>query len=410
MNRAAIIAFNILRQIRNDRRTVGMIVITPILIMVIFGYTFAGEPHDLKMVVVNEDAGIATLPTINGTTPQLPLNLGQTLVNSIDKNAFALRTVSDLEAARKLISEGQAWGGIFIPDAFTQHIITKGIQLTNLSYLNVGGIGYHLNSTQIGNMPTDQAYMITLVDNSNTQVGSLVQRKIQESLSTMLRQLPINVSLAGIIQTHFIFGANAKFIDFFAPGIMSFVITMITIMLTIVSIVRERTNGTMARIFASPTRPHEIVLGYVLAFSLISVLQSCLLLGAAILMFNMTIQGSVIFALAFIVLYAIGIQGLGTLLSTVAKNEFQAIQLVPLVFVPFILLGGIFWPVEAMPEFIRPLSSAIPLTYAAEGLRSIVIRGWGPFEVWKDLIALGLFAVIMVLAGLAVTKRRALGK
>jgi ABC-2 type transport system permease protein len=126
-------------------------------------------------------------------------------------------------------------------------------------------------------------------------------------------------------------------------------------------------------------------------------------------MFNMTIQGNVLLALGFIVLYAVGIQGLGTLLSTVAKNEFQAIQLVPLVFVPFMLLGGIFWPVEAMPEFIRPISSLIPLTYAAEGLRSIVIRGWGPVELWKDLTALTIFAISMMLIGLAVTRRRATG-
>ncbi len=148
---------------------------------------------------------------------------------------------------------------------------------------------------------------------------------------------------------------------------------------------------------------------YILAFGLISLIQSCLLLGSAILLFNMTIQGNVFLALGFIVLYAIGMQGLGTLLSTVARNEFQAIQLVPLVFVPFILLGGIFWPVEAMPPFIRPLSSVVPLTYAAEGLRSIVIRGWGPVELWKDLTALVIFAVVMILAGFAVTRRRARG-
>jgi len=409
MNRAVIIALNILRQIRNDKRTVGMIVVTPVLIMTLFGYAFAGEPHDLQLAVVNEDLGIATLPIIGGTTPPLPLELGKAMVDSIDRDTFALNTAESLEAARQMVSEGQAWGGIFIPRNFTQHLVTKGIQLTNLSYLSAGGHSFRLNVTQILNMPTDQAYMITLLDNSNTQVGSLIQRKMQEAFSAMLRKLPVNLTFSGMMQTSFIFGANAKFVDFFAPGIMSFVITMITIMLTIVSIVRERTNGTMARIFVSPTRPYEVVLGYILAFSLISVLQSCLLLGSAIVMFNMTIQGNVLLALGFIVLYAIGIQGLGTLLSTVAKNEFQAIQLVPLVFVPFILLGGIFWPVEAMPEFIRPISSLVPLTYAAEGLRSIVIRGWGPVEIWKDLAALSAFSVSMILFGLAVTRRRARG-
>jgi len=409
MNRAVVIAINILRQIKNDRRTVGMIVVTPILVMVLFGYAFAGEPHDLQLAIANEDVGSASFPTLEGPVVTLPLNLGRIMVDSIDGETFAKTSTDNLESIRQMISDGRAWGGLHIPSNFTQHFITKGFQITNQAVIMIGGTPYHLNLTQIRSMPTDQAYMATLVDNSNTQVGSLVQRKMQEAFSSMMAQLPVNLSFSGVIQTTFVYGTNAKFIDFFAPGIMSFVITIITIMLTIVSIVRERTNGTMERIFASPTRPHEVVLGYMIAFSLISLVQSCLLLGSAILLFNMTIQGSVLLALGFVVLYAIGVQGLGTLLSTVARNEFQAIQLVPLVFVPFMLLGGIFWPIEAMPAFIRPLSSVIPLTYAAEGLRSIVIRGWGPAEIWKDLVALSIFAAVMILAGFAVTKKRARG-
>jgi len=409
MNRAVVIAVNILRQIRNDRRTVGMIVVTPVLVMVLFGYAFAGEPHDLKLAIANEDVGGASFQTIEGPVITLPLNLGRIMVGSIDSSTFAMTSTDSLESIRQIISDGQAWGGLYIPRNFTQHFVTRGFQIANQTTVMFEGILYHLNLTQLRGMPTDQAYMTTLIDNSNTQVGSLIARKMQEAVSSIIMLLPVNLSFSGVIHTDFIYGSNAKFVDFFAPGIMSFVITIITIMLTIVSIVRERTNGTMERILASPTRPHEVVLGYMIAFSLISVLQSCLLIGSAILLFNMTIQGNVVFAIGFVVLYAIGVQGLGTLLSTVARNEFQAIQLVPLVFVPFILLGGIFWPVEAMPTFIRPLSAAIPLTYAAEGLRSIMIRGWGPAEIWKDLVALSIFALVMILAGFAVTKKRARG-
>ena len=407
MINALVIALNILRQIRNDRRTVGMIVVTPILIMFLFGYAFAGEPHDLRMAVVNDDLGAATLPTESGQTPPLPLALGERFLNSIDQDTFELSTADDIESARQMITDGRAWGALYIPSGFTQHFVTKGFQITNQSVLSLPGTTYILNLTQLMAMPTDQAYISILVDNSNTQVGSMILRKMQEAFTSMMQQPPVNVSFGGILQTSFIYGANAKFIDFFAPGIMSFVITMITIMLTIVTIVRERTNGTMDRVFVSQTKPHEVVLGYLMAFGLISLIQSCLLLGVAVVVFSMTIQGSILFALVFIVLYALGMQGLGTLLSTVAKNEFQAIQLVPLVFVPFILLGGIFWPVEAMPPFIRQVSSVIPLTYAADGLRSIIIRGWGPVEIWKDLVALLLFATLMILAGFAVTKRRA---
>ena len=408
MNRILVIALNILRQIRNDRRTVAMTVITPILVMVLFGYAFAGDPKGLHMYVANQDNGTVILNSTEGQIVLTP-NLGGVMVGAIDKDAFTIHVASDQNEARQMVSDGQAWVGLYIPRNFTRDMVIKALVATNQAVIPYGGTPHHLNLTALRQLPTSDSYMTAYVDNSNTQVGALVQRKIQEAFAAMLTLSPANVSIGATVQTSFVYGANAKFIDFFAPGIMSFVITMITIMLTIVSIVRERTNGTMDRIFASPTKPYEVVLGYMLAFSLISLIQSCLLLGSAILLFNMTIQGSVLLALGFIILYAIGIQGLGTLLSTVARNEFQAIQLVPLVFVPFILLGGIFWPVEAMPSFIRPLSAAVPLTYAADGLRSIVIRGWGPVEVWKDLVALSVFAVVMVMASMAVTKRRARG-
>lgn len=406
MNRSLVIALNILRQLRNDKRTVAMIVITPILVMVLFGYALAGDPKGLHMYVANEDVGTVVL---NSTEGQIILtsNLGSAMVNAIDKDTFSIYAASDRDAVRQAVSDGKGWAGLYYPRNFTRDIIIKALVSTNQAVMPYGGQLHHLNLTQLRQLPTTDAYVMTYVDNSNTQVGALVQRRIQEAFASMLGQFPANVSLSGVVQTSFVYGANAKFVDFFAPGIMTFIITMITIMLTIVSIVRERTIGTMDRIFASPTQPREVVMGYMLAFSVISLIQSCLLLGSAILLFNMTIRGSVLLALGFIVLYAIGIQGLGTLLSTVARNEFQAIQLVPLVFVPFILLGGIFWPIEAMPSFIRPLSSVVPLTYAADGLRSIVIRGWGPVEVWKDLVALAVFATLMAVASMLITKRRA---
>jgi len=406
MNRSLVIALNILRQIRNDRRTAAMTVITPILVMVLFGYAFAGDPKGLPMYVANQDIGTVVLNSTEGQIALTP-RLGSAMVNAIDKDTFTVYAASDQDQARQRVLDGQAWGALYIPRNFTRDMVIKALAATNQAVIPYGGTPHHLNLTVLRQLPTSDAYMVAYVDNSNTQVGALILRKIQEAVATMLALSPANVTIGATVQTSFVYGANAEFIDFFAPGIMSFVITIITIMLTIVSIVRERTNGTMDRIFVSPTKPHEVVLGYMLAFSLISLIQSCLLLGSAILLFNMTVQGSVILALGFIILYAIGIQGLGTLLSTVARNEFQAIQLVPLVFVPFILLGGIFWPIEAMPSFIRPLSAAVPLTYAADGLRSIIIRGWGPLEVWKDLVALLIFAAVMIMASMAVTKRRA---
>jgi ABC-2 type transport system permease protein len=107
-----------------------------------------------------------------------------------------------------------------------------------------------------------------------------------------------------------------------------------------------------------------------------------------------------------IFLLGIGNQGLGFLLSSIAKNEFQAVQFMPIVLFPSILLAGVFWPLEAVPDFLRPVSYFIPLTYAVDCARSVMIRGWGLGEVWFQVLVLILFAAIMLLLSAYSLKRR----
>jgi ABC-2 type transport system permease protein len=204
-----------------------------------------------------------------------------------------------------------------------------------------------------------------------------------------------------------VYGENARFIDFFAPGIMALVVTMITIILTIVSFVRERTDGTLDRLLVSPMGPTDIVLGYSVTFILIALLQSVEILAIGVLLFDVRIVGSIALALLIIVLYAIGLLGLGFMLSTIARNEFQAVQFIPLVFVPAIILAGVIWPIESMPPVIRPVSYFIPLTYAADALRSVMIRGWGPLEIGVDLLALCVFAILTFTISILIMRSKA---
>ncbi len=204
------------------------------------------------------------------------------------------------------------------------------------------------------------------------------------------------------------YGEEAEFIDFFAPGIMVLAVTMITVILTIISFVRERNAGTLARMFASPMTSGELVAGYAIAFGIIAALQSTELLALGVLFFNIHIVGSTILALGIIVLLALGIQGLGILLSTLAKTEFQAIQFIPLVMIPVLILSGIFWPVESMSSFFKPVSAVLPTTYAVNALRSVIVRGWGLRQVLPDLVIIAAFAGLVLLAAVQVMKRKAM--
>jgi len=404
--RFLIIALNILTQIKNDKRTLGMILITPVMIMTIFGYAFAGEPQDLKVVIVDEDSGKVILNAQEGNFT-FSVNFSHDVTNRFDKNIFQISYPSSYEEGERSVKEGRAWAFIYFSKNFSQHMVNRALLMRNQTTFTFGNMTLHLI---LKDLTIDEARINLIIDNSNSQVGSAIVREVNQAFVEAMQEAYPDISFSQSVNLDLVYGKNATYLDFLAPGVIGLVATMMTLMLTIVSLVRERTNGTLARLFASPTKSWEIVMGYTTAFSLISLGQSTILLLTAILLFNITILGNVFLALGMIVLYAIGIQGLGNLLSTIAKNEFQAVQLIPMIFVPFLLLGGIFWPVEAMPPFMRPISSVIPLTYLADGLRSIMIRGWGVSEVSINIIALLLFTSLMFLLSLAMMKRRARGR
>jgi len=164
-------------------------------------------------------------------------------------------------------------------------------------------------------------------------------------------------------------------------------------LLTLVSFVGERTSGTLLRMLATPLRERDIVLGYASAFSVVGILQSAILLLVGILAFHIIIVGNVLFAFVVIALLAVVSQALGILLSSFAKRESQVIQFLPFVLLPTFLLAGIFWPLEAIPSWLRPFSYLVPPTYAVDACRSVMLRGWGLGRIWIDIVALMGFAV-----------------
>jgi ABC-2 type transport system permease protein len=203
-----------------------------------------------------------------------------------------------------------------------------------------------------------------------------------------------------------IYGANAQFIDFFAPGIISVAVWQLTTLLTLIAFVGERTSGTLLRLLSSPLKEGELVAGYAVAFGVIGTTQSAVLLAAAVILFNVTIVGNVLLAFGVIALLAIVSEGLGILLSSLARREAQAVQFLPFVILPAFLLSGVFWPIQAIPTWLRPVSYVIPTTYAVDAVRSVILRGWGLDKIYPDIVALIIFAsVFLALATISLRRR-----
>ncbi|MDH3365088.1 MAG: ABC transporter permease [Thermoplasmata archaeon] len=373
--RVLAIALKTLRSLRHDKRTAGFLVFMPLFMIAIFGYTFGGEIENVDVVVVNLDVGSA-----NGSVADMIIG------DLASRVTLRLTALSSPDEAVEAVRLTDAWAAIYFGPEFTEQV-EEGIAVSALGLFAVPSVvELHL-------------------DASNPNIAQTVVTELQASIQVVLvEHYDMNPPVA-VVEDR-VYGEGAEFIDFFAPGVMGLAAMMVTFMLSIISFVRERSTGTLDRLLTTPVTEGEIVGGYAMAFGIVALIQSTVILVAAMLLFKVTVEGSALLALLTIFLLGVGSQGLGFLLSSIAKNEFQAVQFIPLILFPSILLAGVFWPLEAVPDILRPVSNFIPLTYAVDGCRSIMVRGWGAGDVWPQLAVLaGFAAATLMLSAYSLKKR-----
>jgi len=345
--------------------------IAPIIAMFIFGLAFSGDVKDVHVVVVNNDAGFQA--------PGMPVkvSISDQIIANFDEDVLKVDYLNSEEEGVQRVEKGGAYGLIVFPGNFTRDIYGK---------------------IQNPSLPISTTIRVRL-DKSNVNVATTVTKAVSDAVLKTMNdtglQAPVSVDASNAI-----FAKNAKLMDFFVPGIMAFVVFMLTTILTLISVVGERTSGNLERLQATPLRASEIVIGYAFAFSIIGMLQTIILLTIGVLAFNIMIVGNIFLAFLVIALLAVVSLSLGILLSSLANREAQAIQFLVIVLLPTFLLAGIFTPVEALPSWLRPLSYAIPPSYAIDATRSVMLRGWGIGGIWVDIVALLGFAVVFL--GLAV--------
>jgi ABC-2 type transport system permease protein len=234
-----------------------------------------------------------------------------------------------------------------------------------------------------------------------------VMEAIQSALQATLAQLSGGAAKSPVtISTNFVYGSSStSFITSLAPGVMALVAVFATTVLSILVLVREKSQGLLERLFSTPLRPGELVSGHSLSLLVVASGQSIVVLLASILIFHATFVGSIALAFGVLLLFALGNIGLGLLISSVAQSEFQAVQLIPFLIFPQLFFAGAIFPLDSIPVVVRPISTVLPLTYASDALRSILLRGWGVTSIGWDMVALLIYAAL-TLGGAAFLVRR----
>jgi len=400
-----IIAKNVLRRIAHDPRTLVLIALTPLLFILLYGYSFtSGHPTHLRLIVVNHDNGLASVRTEAAGRVTLSLSLGDQLVSALDPRTFDVIHETDPAAAQAAVKAGRAWAALVLAKNFSQGMVDSVLSTTGRRVFPYEG----RTITVLPPEQTETGFARLDLDDSNPSVSEAILSALKTAFSGLLpqEQNKETPTASPLVVTPLYGGGTVSLLDYTAPGVIGFAMTLITIMLTAISIVRERTTGTLPRILVAPVHSFEVTLGHTLAFALISILQVAELFVVSYLLFHIRFLGSPLVVALIVAVYAIVLQGIATLLSTLARNEFQAMQFILVILIPSIMISGVFWPIEAIPQHIRFLCYASPLTYANLALREVMLRGRGIAGIGLELGALGGLAIVTLGLGIAFLHRQ----
>lgn len=374
VTRMAAVARRLLAGFRRDHRSLALVVVVPLVITALLAWVIRGSLPGEVRVAVSNPAGAA----------------GEVLVEALrgaTGGDLQLEVATDEAAAREKIREGVVQVALILPaDLATE----------------MSGGRIHLRVVTEG---TDPA-----VDGE--AIAALQQLVIRAAASLGPGTAPM---LEVAHETVFL-SPQADTLDVMAPVFLGYFAYFFVFLLTGISFLRERVGGTLERLLATPVSRAEIVIGYGLGFGALATVQVVLLtafilgrvaipamgpLGEWGIGLGVHSAGSPLLALLVVLVLALGAVNLGIFLSTFARTELQLIQFIPIVIVPQGLLSGIFWPVDRLPDLLQGVARLLPVTYAVDALRAIILRGDGleAAGVTTDLgVLLGMAAVFVLLA------------
>ncbi len=367
----AIIQKELIEHLR-DRRTLAVLILTPLLQLMLFGYAVHMTVTHIPMVVVDQSLDHQSRSYLDD------------LVNSqyFDIVSWA----GDRSEATKAIEDGRASAGIVIPPGFDANVRRGNAQVLFL----VDG----------SDMFTSQSAF-----NAANLIGQdhSIQLQLQETASSARQTagLPISTNV------RVLYNPDMKDLWFMIPGMIAIILQQECILLTALAVVRERETGTLEQILVTPIRPIELMIGKALPNLVIAMINMLLVLAIGVFWFKMPFEGNFWLFVALSILFSLAGLGLGLLISSLSENQRQAQQLVIAVSLVALILGGAFFPRYAMPPVIQWLGNLIPVTYFIPISRSIISKGIGLNYQWVNALALFVY-VVGILAIAARTFRQRL--
>jgi ABC-2 type transport system permease protein len=357
-----------MRQIGRDRRTLLILLFVPAFFLLVYGYALNFDIRNVRIAVQDNDRSTTSREVISSFVNSGYFDLYGEVMN--DKEISRVLDRNDVRAV------------LVIPARFGSDVAAG-----------------HPTSVQF------------IVNGDNANTATTVVGYARGLLSATSARYELRARLGSPrgplvnVEPRVFYNPELRSTLFLVPGLIAYIAMLTAVVSTALSIVREKEVGTMEQVRMSPIGPVPYILGKTIPYFVVSLISAMSIVVAAMVLFDMPMRGSWVVLLGVVSLFLVGALGFGLLISSIADTQQVAFQLALLTsFLPTLMLSGFIFPISSMPEFLQLVTHVVPARYFLVALRGIVLKGVGPQVFWSELVALGIFAVVIL--GLASLRLR----
>ena len=355
--RTLAIAKKVMKELFRDKRTLAMMFVAPVFIMWLMNLMFSASTDvDIKLA-----------------TQDLPTSL---VTKMDDLDHVSVQTYKDLNQAKKDLADEKV-------DAV---------------------VSYKNGEYQVDYANTDASKTSMTRQVLRTSIASEGSNQLMARVKQALPQLKLEAKAPEIKESYQYGDKNTSFFTSMIPVLIGFVVFFFVFLISGMALLKERTSGTLERLLATPVKRSEIVYGYMLSYGLIAILQTAVVVLAAIWLLNVEVVGNLFNVIIVNVVLALVALAFGILLSTLAKSEFQMMQFIPLVIMPQLFFSGII-PLSSMGDWAQTVGKFLPLTYSGDAMSQIILYGRSIGDVLPNIGVLLIFLVILTILNIVGLRR-----
>ena len=347
-------------QLKRDRITFAMVVGMPIIMLIVFGYAINTDPRHLHTAVLRGDQSEFT----------------RSYLAAMRTSGYFefVRELDNEEDARAALARGDVQFVVNIPIDFTRRLLRS-----------------ERPAMLIEADATDPAAAGAAIASVRELALSVSKKDLQGALAPLAAgQPPFDV------RVHKLYNPEGLTQHNIVPGLMGVILTMTMVMMTGLAMTRERERGTMENLLATPAQPLEVMTGKIVPYIFIGLIQSSIILLAAVYLFRVPFVGSVLVLYTVALLFIAAQLTIGITISSLAQNQLQAMQLTFFYFLPTMLLSGFMFPFQGMPAWARAIGDLLPATYFMRLVRGILLKGNDWADLWPNIWPLMVFTVVVM--------------